>query len=977
MNYLTRIYNKNCSIYKNDTGSMFFLTFQPGLPEQLEPETGFSMEGTYIFCPSMEEPEEDFFFSLRQYVKRCPDRLLFLENPEGGYERFRCKGIRSLEQGGELKFGKYRLILLNGIKESCNGESLVLHGNYLFRTPKLICEDTGEDMVIPLFGERCGMIRFTVRAGAGPEVFSALDVGIKYAMPLDSMKPDSRKRGFTAVSCSRLLKTDQELILAGCITPHSMLDERKTYFELPKGEYDSSLSTETGKKIKLRTDGSVKLTFETTARNVYYDKQEKRKDANLEYYLGIAGTFIPSSDRILPGLSGTEFASKVNRITFIPHRNGFLSKDFPELTGGYAATAPWVCVNGEYCCAPKGALFYTRDEEKRFRQYGTPAAVFDGAMSPAAPFMFWNDALFHSEEEAKDMDMKIYECRYQRLSEVEQNKREAEQSVIAVTPQGLAAGFSKESGAINWLGIAQTGETKEPWPDIRLLKISMPFQKKFQDRDSFFVIENKEQFAQMASHSEHFYITIEGFRFLMTPESFSEETILIFKYSDRMSVKDFMKGSHVLSESLKTAYDGKGIIKEGYEDFVSIIDSRVFQGVLLLNGRVEMSGVGQDVRVIMNGVDQDKLNARYLAIRQSRIRQEGDEIFVEPSGVSALIDYQGDRIVHSSGSDAVDFQFKTIELKVVFENSRVKDFRSVSELLFNKLFLTSIQSKDPENGNCLIIDGRLQRSGNVQGYQFTQRSEITFEPAAGVIKWVVIDGVSLSSSLDGNQFMLSGRMAFEETEGCDIFAFGEENGGLRFERLKVFGNAENMSDDYSELSLLQNEAGIREGSLCRQFGGKVVQLLVQTQVETPDELGYLSITSPVKQGEVKAPWMGLVYRIELGSLGGLSGLEAVSMEFLAAWSVSEEGRVLYNTALKLPKLLSGEGFSFQGLLSIGFQSVELLKNRAGSFFFKLHNFSIKALAYEFPPGSADLYLFADQGKVGWYGAWVSEDEGVE
>src|SRR5206468_1317167 len=81
------------------------------------------------------------------------------------------------------------------------------------------------------------------------------------------------------------------------------------------------------------------------------------------------------------------------------------------------------------------------------------------------------------------------------------------------------------------------------------------------------------------------------------------------------------------------------------------------------------------------------------------------------------------------------------------------------------------------------------------------------------------------------------------------------------------------------------------------------------------------VSAKLRQTPLQPPWFGLVYTLDLGSLGALSGSRPLTLTLLAGWGIgkSEEDMPAY-LGLKLP---GGRGTSIQwplqGVLKLGFR----------------------------------------------------------
>lgn len=984
MNNLVRVYQNKACVYGNDNGTMYFYTICMTLPETVTLEDTLKQNGVYLFCPEIVAETEGFCRELEAYLVRCPCRLLWIENPGKPYSWWRCYSISNLERSSVLRFGRYCLTMKGKTELLCRKDVLILSGAFSFsffhRTGNgMECQGEGQEIQLSVFGEESGSLRFCIKTDETADAFAGLNTGIRYAMPLDSDAERGRRRGFLSVARVQILKKGYCLLLQGCLTPYAILDENRSYLELPEMEYESCLTDRLGRPVRLH--GKGKLVFEKEALYTYFDREQKRKTVRSTYYLGIGGSFIPDRQEILLGLSGTEFVGEVKQIAFIPHGNGFLEEGKEGIGRQEAnpvATASWISVEGSYCSSSKNATFFS-NSTSYFRPVETRVAAFE-TLSPACPVFFWKEAGFFNSREAEEIDARIYQMRFEQLTSVTvkaENRKDGQEKKV-VTPQGLCACIGEDAGEWSWVGIAQslTG-AKENSPDIRLCHIKKALQVKFQDRDTLFFFENGEELLELCEPSEHFWLEVNGWTLLLHPKDWKEETCMILKYTDAVTVAEYMQDNDIFCKAWKNAHDGSGHVRTGYETFVSAVTDRFFQGIIFLNVKVDVENLSEGLSVVMRGVEKEKLSASYVAIERSRLQVQTDGgIVIQPSDVSAVISYSGESIVNHSGSQ-VAYDFQTKDMVVVIENSVLKSFESTSELLINKMFLSAVSVKEAADGNCLVIKGSLQESGGVTAYQFILSQKVCYIPEDSAMLSVEIEEVKMHDNGGQSEFLLSGTMIFTELAECDLFAYGTQEKGLCFSGLKLVqpAPAMEMYCDYTQLQCMPENSQIRPESLAAQYGAVLEKIVVREQSELPDEMGYSSINTPVRQGQIQTPWIGMVWKIGLGSLGGLSSQQAVSMNLMTAWCQAVEGTgISYYVGLKLPPVLNG-GFCLQGLLKVGFQSISLLKNSSENFFFQFHNISIRALTFEFPPGSTDIFIFGQQGNTGWYAAYTEEEDG--
>ena len=149
---------------------------------------------------------------------------------------------------------------------------------------------------------------------------------------------------------------------------------------------------------------------------------------------------------------------------------------------------------------------------------------------------------------------------------------------------------------------------------------------------------------------------------------------------------------------------------------------------------------------------------------------------------------------------------------------------------------------------------------------------------------------------------------------------------------------------------------------------------------TPESAGFVSISAPIQQGQLSAPWYGLVYEVDLGTLGALAGSVGITVRLLAAWSPGGFGNnpaVYIGAALPGVEQAVGMNLPLQGILDLGFRTLQFstYSDANGTqYLLNLRDFGLHVLGMSFPPGHNDIILFGNPDqtsntKLGWYAAY--------
>ena len=138
----------------------------------------------------------------------------------------------------------------------------------------------------------------------------------------------------------------------------------------------------------------------------------------------------------------------------------------------------------------------------------------------------------------------------------------------------------------------------------------------------------------------------------------------------------------------------------------------------------------------------------------------------------------------------------------------------------------------------------------------------------------------------------------------------------------------------------------------------------------------------MQQGKLTQPWYGLVYEVDLGTLGALAGSVGLTVRLLAAWSPANnpEGRtaIYFGVALPGVEKMLGVTLPLQGILDIGFRTIQFTTYNDDEgrrqYLMRLRDFGLHVLGLSFPPGHNDITVFGNPDqtsntKLGWYAAY--------
>ena len=790
-----------------------------------------------------------------------------------------------------------------------------------------------------------GVFTFSISCPDGSDIFEALGAQIRFVMPSrsEAVSKDKPKKSAAEFSNTLLQYTGKSEF---CVTLdfNGLFNPKKTFISLPKENFNSNLTDRVGEPYILTPLDDASLVFARFARSVCLDrKSQKQIPVQLDFYFSYSGSFrVNNSREILLGLYGMEYIRSCDEITFCSGYSAFLAADFPDYEKG--AVTSWISVCGEYFSMPESMPLYA-PKDNVLLPYETPVAVFSQASEPI-PFFSWRNAQLSdnfSENEADDILYRVRCAIMDKAFEEAQLFSSANGEVTAVTPAGLCVGVDISSW--RWLGIAQT--SSQALPNVRINSITLEGKKKLLQKDCFVVITSKEEYARFGSGS--LSVDVGGWKIRLSEDDW-KNSILIIKYCTGISIREKLSDNLLFQKLLNSAYVGSAE-KESFRGFIDAVSSERFEGVVLLNVLAEAveNELPREVYDVAAMTGEKYLNCAYAAVKRSKVDLENGNVTVASSQIDALIAYNSGGIMQSDSSR--DFTCKTVDLEAVIQNSRVTSFASRTEILPRRLLGERLS--EPK---CIALLGRADIQNGIAVYRFSPENDVNYVPQNKPVKSIVINGVSMSSDNGQSRFLLSGSLSLTNDNNLDIFSYDE----LGFEGAAIVCASEKSYEDLSELRIRTDKSKARDGSTAEVFGACAEQYIVNSTAKSPDELGFSSITTPVRQGEMNTGWSGIIYRLQLGKSGGLGANSLLYFDLICAW---KDGG--YYFGVRMSDVFSKQ-FSLQNLLNVGFQSISLIKSESGAPIFKLNSLALKFLGISVPPKSADLYIFGDSGKVGWF-----------
>ncbi|WP_146347296.1 hypothetical protein [Falsiphaeobacter marinintestinus] len=404
---------------------------------------------------------------------------------------------------------------------------------------------------------------------------------------------------------------------------------------------------------------------------------------------------------------------------------------------------------------------------------------------------------------------------------------------------------------------------------------------------------------------------------------------------------------------------------EFFSAFNTIARSHDWTGIIIL--RAKIAAPPADLAGITAGVrDPEKFYAHHLAVEISQIKSDPDGSGIsigDQSSVYGLIYYVDDQYdTFEPGSPVVpqygaDYDFITLTLKVLFENTSVKSFSSYTQLALNTIFGSPVtgMAEGGNQYNSIVMAGTFQDNNNKPTYGMKTVQDYRFKFGNNVLSEVEVVSAEMntvSTEMQGDtvvRFGLTGFMDFHVLESAgdvdgppiDLYSFGRVAGQESQNRIGLnYGNlglnmtfatqnpakTRKILFDSSAISFNIPASTIRPGSLFDALSLDLQALISSdSSTVTPKSLGYLDIVTNVRQNGVSDTWNGLKFKLNLGTVGDLGGKVGLNAYLLLAWSPDSIRRYRSVTGLHMPGTSNGAPLiSLQNVLSLSYGTIQLL-----------------------------------------------------
>lgn len=400
-----------------------------------------------------------------------------------------------------------------------------------------------------------------------------------------------------------------------------------------------------------------------------------------------------------------------------------------------------------------------------------------------------------------------------------------------------------------------------------------------------------------------------------------------------------------------------------YDNFVKIITDEAWKGVLALNVSLHAADFPECLLPLLAGVpDVSQICAHHIG---------ADIVSLEPTergpvnhGFSPFfgyIHYEAEGYcgtVMPIQNPAAIYEFKLLEMNVLFEKGKLKEFNSASQFVLG-MFL----SQKPTVGGCLynalLLSGALQNNNGHSVLMLTSDGGALVFSNMPLAKVVVtgITMITIQAQEMEYAFDMTGQISFCQTEGIDVFSYDT----LSFSGYKVHLLRDVFNLDVSAVHFDLSVSNMRSNSLCKTFS--LVPFAVYNSAEKIAAFTGIAVEG-FKNSKLSESACGIVCSVCLGGLGTLSTGSDLTAKILLAWD--EKGKQF--AGIQLP----GEAM-IQNVIGITFGDVRLTyKNGALVLYISKVALELLGLLKLPSSGAIQLALTGNDKGIGWYAAYQTE-----
>ena len=461
-----------------------------------------------------------------------------------------------------------------------------------------------------------------------------------------------------------------------------------------------------------------------------------------------------------------------------------------------------------------------------------------------------------------------------------------------------------------------------------------------------------------------------------------------------------------LKDALKKSREAQSAGRYDYfADFLARMNDKNWTGIIALDAPLQLQELPADIAMLLCGMRSDKpLCCHHFGIT-TNAPQEAQTIeqVLQHSSLFGLVYYD-----YGFQTPAADFDFQTLSLKALFDNSLIKHFESqiaysTAKLFGNPAALTVAGKNDRPQTNTIVIDGALQiRDGQTSVVFVTSELRVFTFPTDGnqyramSAHTVTSAGLAPVTEVQANgvvtltaAFTMDGALGFntraparlraEDTAvPVDLFSYGLSSpdyaGGLGY-----------TGYGFRLVSIIPEHGRTKSPVIALHLDG----LLLDPTTSTPRQQSLMS-TLPLKmlgyvqspdQAALKAliltgigldgvsPTYAIQLQVMMGTMGGMTDAAPLDGRLLLGWVAGGTESIADRVGLLLapPTPMQNGAFHLQGVLPTQYGSVELLRptlNKQYVYVLTLHNvlFALGAFPLYIPStGERSLTFFGIPG----------------
>lgn len=606
----------------------------------------------------------------------------------------------------------------------------------------------------------------------------------------------------------------------------------------------------------------------------------------------------------------------------------------------------------------------------------------------------------------------------------------------STNPQGFYVNVNPQNGVWSQLLLASnTASNAVGAMSLQFAPVSTTLQSALQSNQLFLVISYDNGTALTNFSNE---IEIEGWPFKLdvptTPVNGKYSNVIIFKFCqgalinkvqniqgwnmpevfNDTSTNGLPNLSMWLQEYIQAGMDKFTVQHDNdYAKFYNIATQENWQGVIALGVDISVQDFPKELQGLLAGIDESRFYAHHFGIDMSIVTNNAGTVGMQStSSLFGLIDYEDQLFQALGGTPAayqqqapingsVDYDFEVLKLKVVFINSKIYNYNSYLAFTINKLFGEQV---NPANrNNLLIFTGTYENHNGVPSYTFLNTGDNVlklvnnnFITDVEIIKASFVTQIPQTGNGESTvnaQFGFWGFINYNSLNGFDLFSFGAEAGsltpnyrGLSYASLYIdlafdlnTPTTKTFTFDINHIAFDIGQSTPREDSLYSHFPLQLSGITSGDASNLPASQGYLNVSvQPIQEQAISSKWYGLVFNLNMGTLGSLSSAAGFTSTFMMAWNVGGKGAW---AGVKLPGVNpQAPSFSLQGILKLDIGSIVLQKatgTTGVAYIMKINNIALKLFSLSFPPGgNISMMLFGNPGtdakpeSLGWYGAYI-------